>query len=78
MCVQRGCESRVLTALTVLTVDEVFNQRSSNFLKQLQLCGINTKHFFKGVLSLQGKIRNQWHLILIDTDYNKHKKYQKT
>lgn len=33
-------------------MDKVFDQWFSDFFKQLDLCGINTKHFFKGVLCL--------------------------
>lgn len=70
MCVQRGFESRGLTALTVLTVDEVFHQCSSNFFKQLHLCSINTKHFLEGILCLQDNIKSEWHLISTDNHNN--------
>lgn len=45
-------EKKNLNRLTILTMDKVFDQWFSNFFKQLDLCGINTKHFFKGVLCL--------------------------
>lgn len=67
---RRNIIQRVATALTVLTVDEVVNQWSGNFFKQLHLCGINTKHFFKGVLCLQENVTNEWHPdIFIDNEY---------
>lgn len=52
-----------LIRLTILTMDKVFDQWFSNFFKQLDLCGINTKHFFKGVLCLISR-KKKIHVIL--------------
>lgn len=41
-------------------MNEVLYQRPGNILKQLHLSGINTKHFFKGVLCLKDKERKQY------------------
>lgn len=40
-------------SLTILAVNEVIHKWFGNILKQLYLGGLNSKHFFKGVLSLK-------------------------
>lgn len=50
---------KTFKTLTIFTVNKVFYQRLGNIFKQLHLCGIDTKYFFKGVLCLKDKRRKK-------------------